>query len=215
MESHLTFNENIFEKIDTEEKAYWLGFLYADGCIHNGNNYDYRIELGLKEEDKGHLEKFKNFIGKNNKISKREKTKSVRYNFRSKKVWQDLINLGCTPTKSLTLQFPTKEQVPDDFLVPFLRGYFDGDGSFWFEGKQFGLNILSSYSFLEGLKNRCPLFKDISIIPVHYERPNAGQRIQTGNHQIVNTFLSLIYDNANVYLDRKYQKYQRYIATIQ
>ena len=44
------FDNTIFEKIDSEEKAYWLGFLEADGCLHSGKG-DYRIELGLKEED--------------------------------------------------------------------------------------------------------------------------------------------------------------------
>lgn len=214
MESHLTFDENIFETINTEEKAYWLGFLDADGCIHNGNNYDYRIELGLNKEDKKHLEKFKNFIGKNNKISDRIKTQSVRYNFRNKKIWSDLIKLGCVPGKSLILEFPTEEQVSDEFLISFLRGYFDGDGSFWFKGNKLGLNILSSYSFLNGMKIRYPLFKDVSIYPIHYERPAAGQRIQTGKKEIINEFLNNIYTNANIYLDRKYQKYLDYLATI-
>ena len=213
MESHLTFNENIFETIDTEEKAYWFGFLCADGCIHNGQNYDYKIELGLKAEDKEHLEKFKCFIGKDNKISYRNRTNAYRYCFRNKKIWSDLISLGCIPQKSLTLSFPSTEQVSDDFILPFLRGYFDGDGSFWYENK-FGLNILSSKTFLMGLKERYKLFSNLSIYPIHYNRPDKGQRIQTGNKEIVNQFLSDIYTNANIYLDRKFQKYQSYLATI-
>ena len=44
------FDNTIFEKIDSEEKAYWLGFLEADGCLHSGKG-DYRIELGLKERE--------------------------------------------------------------------------------------------------------------------------------------------------------------------
>ena len=32
----LLFDENKFKIIDNEEKAYWLGFLEADGYIHNG-----------------------------------------------------------------------------------------------------------------------------------------------------------------------------------
>ena len=54
-----------FEKIDTEEKAYWLGFLYADGSV---GSKDDRIELGLAEKDFHHIEKFRDFIGINNKI---------------------------------------------------------------------------------------------------------------------------------------------------
>ncbi len=213
MDNHLIFNDNLFESIDNEETAYWLGFLDADGCVHNGSNYDYKIELSLKEEDINHLIKFKQFVGKDNKIAKRIKTKAVRYSFRNKKVWQDLINLGCIPNKSLILQFPTQEQVSDEFLHPFLRGYFDGDGSFWYENK-FGMNLLSSKDFLNGLKERYTLFKDLTIYPIHYDRPDKGQRIQTANKQIVLQFLSDIYSNANIYLDRKYQKYQDFLATL-
>ena len=59
-------NENIFEIIDTEEKAYWLGFLYADGCIASGERSD--IELSLQLLDKEHLQKFKDFIGFEGKL---------------------------------------------------------------------------------------------------------------------------------------------------
>lgn len=206
------FDKNMFKKIDSEEKAYWLGFLEADGCIHSGAG-DYRIELGLAEKDFHHLEKYRSFIGKNNKISHRDGTNSYRFNFRDKTVHADLINLGCTPRKSLTLCFPTKEQVSNKFLFPFLRGYFDGDGSFWYENR-FGLNILSSKNFLEGLKKRYDNFSDLSLYPINYDRPDRGQRIQTGNRQKVNQFLNDIYSNANIYLDRKYQKYLNYIATL-
>lgn len=174
----------MFEKINTEEDAYWLGFLYADGCVHSSPG-DYKIELSLKEEDYSHLEKYKKYIGRDNKISYRASSKSYRYNFRDKNTHSNLIKLGCVPAKSLILNFPTKEQVPDELLRHFVRGYFDGDGSFWYENK-FGLSILSSKSFLEGLKYRVPKLKNLNIYPVHYERPENGQRIQTGNKQIVN-----------------------------
>ena len=68
----------IFETIDTEEKAYWLGFLYADGSVGSKDN---RIELGLAEKDLKQIEKFRDFIGVMNKISYRPQTKSYRYSF--------------------------------------------------------------------------------------------------------------------------------------
>ena len=92
-----------FEKIDTEEKAYWLGFLYADGSV--GSKED-KIELGLAEKDLKHIEKFKTFMNINNKISYREKTKSYRMSFRSAQCKQDLINKGCVPKKIIDFKFP-------------------------------------------------------------------------------------------------------------
>ncbi|MGM9535052.1 MAG: hypothetical protein ACI3VR_07355, partial [Intestinibacter sp.] len=61
------FNEHIFDVIDTEEKAYWLGFIFADGYIGStplepNKKSVYNFELSLKLEDTSHLEKFKSFI---------------------------------------------------------------------------------------------------------------------------------------------------------
>ena len=55
-------NSNIFEKIDTEEKAYWLGFLYADGYVDPERG---EIILGLAEKYKEHINKFINFLETN------------------------------------------------------------------------------------------------------------------------------------------------------
>ena len=63
-------NEDYFEVIDTEEKAYWLGFLYADGSVGTSR---YTVELALKEEDYEHILKFKEHIESEHKISKRQK----------------------------------------------------------------------------------------------------------------------------------------------
>ena len=54
-----TFNKDYFEEIDTEEKAYWLGFIYADGSINPSKN---GLEISLKYSDKTHLQKFKKSI---------------------------------------------------------------------------------------------------------------------------------------------------------
>ena len=57
------FNENIFDIIDTEEKAYWLGFIFADGYIETPKpNMKYTFEICLSCKDKHHLEKFNIFM---------------------------------------------------------------------------------------------------------------------------------------------------------
>src|ERR1700678_1934484 len=96
--------ENFFEVIDTEAKAYFLGLLYADGCVYRG----YRIYLGLTEPDKYLIEQFRKYVAPNNKIEfhKREKPRQNQYRLviSSRKMAQDLIKLGCTEKKSLTLK---------------------------------------------------------------------------------------------------------------
>lgn len=60
-------NDNIFSLIDTEEKAYWLGFLYADGYIRKGENN--HISIVLQQRDINHLVKFKKFLNSPAKVS--------------------------------------------------------------------------------------------------------------------------------------------------
>ena len=63
--SKYTYNENYFKIIDSEEKAYWLGFLYADGCItrfyRNEKLKSMSLELTLQSNDIEHLKKFLKF----------------------------------------------------------------------------------------------------------------------------------------------------------
>ena len=60
-----TCNEHFFDTIDTQEKAYWLGFLFADGNVSNISN---TVSISLKGDDIAHLEKFKIFINASNNI---------------------------------------------------------------------------------------------------------------------------------------------------
>ena len=198
---------HIFEKIDTEDKAYWLGFLYADGSVGSKEN---KIELSLAEQDLHHIEKFRDFIGINNKISYREKTKSYRYSFRSESCKQDLVNQGCVPKKSLILKYPTYDQVPKHLMKHFIRGYFDGDG--WFTNTEscFQVGIIGTEDFIKGfLDNIDDINKDNKIFICHREL--GAKRYVFGAYQDVLNFLNWIYQDATIYLDRKYEYYLDFI----
>ena len=118
-------NSNIFNTIDTEEKAYWLGFLYADGNVLDNNT----ISLELSTVDKEHLIKFNSFLNKSLDI--REDKNRVRCIFKDTTIKNSLVNLGCIPRKSLVLRFPKDKQVPKRLKRHFVRGYIDGDGSIY------------------------------------------------------------------------------------
>lgn len=143
--SKYVYNKDYFEKINTSEKAYWLGFLYADGCItrfYKGEVLkSMSLEITLKDADCEHLIKFKNALESNIPIQHRiitGKYKADRIVVNCTKICNDLIKLGCTPTKSLTLEFPKKDIIPQDFIRDFIRGYFDGDGGVSYtEGKYY------------------------------------------------------------------------------
>lgn len=193
----------IFENIDTEEKAYWLGFLYADGCVGSKES---KVELSLAEKDLRHIEKFRSFIGIENKISYRPKVKAYRYSFRSSSCKEDLIKQGCLPKKSLILKFPTEQQVPRSLIRHFVRGYFDGDG--WFSNTQgcFQVGLIGTENFLKGfLENAKMEYKGNKIFNVH--RENGAKKYVFSAYKDVLSFLDWIYKDSKIYLDRKYEHY--------
>ena len=197
-----------FETIDNEEKAYWLGFLYADGSV--GSN-ESKIELGLAEKDLHQIEKFRDFIGLSNKISYRANTKSYRFSFRCGNMKQDLINKGCVPNKSLILKFPTYKQVPKNLMRHFIRGYFDGDGWFTNTSECFQVGLIGTEDFIKGFLNEIDnINKENKIFDVH--RENGAKRYIISGLQDCYNFLSYIYDNSIIYLDRKYNHYKDFLV---
>jgi hypothetical protein len=196
----------LFENIDNPFKAYWLGFLYADGNVtYNLLKTKYSIELCLAEKDLDHLEKYKNFLKTSKRISYRSNTKSYRLTFHSKKVCEDLIKLGCTPKKSLTLKFP--EFLPEDLVSHFIRGYFDGDGSISVSNKN---GRLLSTSLL-GTKEFLISVMEILNIDIKHLKKDKRHRNNTFyilfNIKDSLKFYEFIYLNNCICLDRKYNKY--------
>ena len=157
-----TVNQNYFKKINTSNKAYWLGFLYADGCIlsyKNRRTGGSALEISLKADDVNILERFKMSLSSNSPIKEKvvnEKYKAVRLNICNAEICDDLVKLGCTPRKSLTLKFPTEKQVPKYLIPHFIRGYFDGDGNVYVDDKgKFSpkIGFVGTEEFLEEILN--------------------------------------------------------------
>ena len=120
-------NENIFNNIDSEEKAYFLGFLMADGY---NNETRYSVRLCLKEEDVCVLESLKNILYPNNDkpigYIKRKDGFNLNYlDICNKHISKTLANLGMIQAKTFKLQYPN---ISNTMNKHFIRGYFDGDG---------------------------------------------------------------------------------------
>ena len=107
------FNENFFEKIDNELAAYWLGFLYADGCIITPQQGEQEFKLALAQQDEDALINFKADLNSTYPIredSSRHKKNpnhqiQLIHSLRSQKTVDDLKKLGCVERKSLILKF--------------------------------------------------------------------------------------------------------------
>jgi hypothetical protein len=216
-------NYNIFKCIDNQEKAYWLGFLYADGC----NLPDYnRFVVHLSIKDLDHIIKFSRFLDINElkiktyppgiKYIGKRKIKdngSCRLTCYSKEVSHQLLNLGMVKAKSKILKFPNTNMVPSNLINHFLRGYFDGDGCLRkTENKnvvRFGVIILSSKEFC---KKAIDIISNILNINVtywkSYEKKNIKAFSISGNNQVLK-FMNWIYKDSKIHLNRKYIIYNK------
>lgn len=211
------FNEDYFEIVDTEQKAYFLGLLYADGnvCIKNKRK---RVQITLQNEDAYIIQSFCDAIGyKGNLYNDRGKySKIILY---SDKMAEDLIKIGCTPVKSLTLQFPDRHKLPEEFQRHFIRGYFDGDGCVTVNKTgSYIYSFTSTESFTDSLRVILKQYNiDISPFQRRYKDNinSAGSAYLRGKN-VTLKFYEYLYKNASVYLNRKHDKIKiKYVKIIE
>lgn len=201
-------DSNYFKNIDSEDKAYWLGFFFADGYVSSANS----IELCLKESDKDHILKFKESIKSNHVVGKKKNILNgkafyaYRISISDSDLSKDLKELGCINNKSLTCRFPllNKELIPS-----FIRGFFDGDGTLYFDNRYNKMNPKCEFScgsidFVNELKGILKNYYDIDS-NLYTDRNIYSLRISGKNNNM--KFLDLIYKDANIKLDRKYKLY--------
>lgn len=214
-------NEHYFDEIDTEEKAYWLGFLFADGNISKPKRVIqgvekpwYRIEVSLKHEDAAHLEKFRTALQMEATIKKShtnfEQCERARLAFNSKHMWNTLNNYGCTPCKSKTLTFPNTNIFKNKALIRhFIRGYVDGDGCLSYCDQNHNrahLSILGTKNILENIQDWIPLQFKLQVYGKSKE--NVQQLSIVGKTAFF--IANYLYSNCTIRLDRKYNKYLEY-----
>lgn len=127
---HRVGNDRGFQTIDTDAKAYWLGFLMADGNVTTRAGLDKPdlLQVSLSAVDRQHLLNLAAFLDTDDSTVEVKRTNAVALHRSSANLVADLMACGCVPRKSLTLEFP-HHCVPTHLMGAFVRGYFDGDGS--------------------------------------------------------------------------------------
>lgn len=204
-------NHNYFDNIDTEEKAYWLGFLYADGYIRerdSGNS----LEMKLSVKDKHHLELFRKNIESNHVIV--DGYNNVKYKggisrshmsslaIYSKQLVKSIKSQGFHSRKTFTIENP---KIDNCLVHHFIRGYFDGDGSFRFIEKQTNESSIACAS--ENFRKFIIDELSKSEIKTNYY---GGISIFIQNKKENKKFYNYIYKNATIYLERKKEIYERF-----
>ncbi len=213
-------NEDFFSVLDSKEKSYILGLMYADGWVNEKYN---AVQIALQEGDSDILLKISNLMFGGRPLYKRvwtspkngKKTMGNELKVINKKLFQDLDRLGCSPRKSFTLQFPSEKLVPNHLISHFIRGYFDGDGSVMLKFKHGklqspSLNMISSISFIEKLQEY--FLKTLNIkmgieLKKHYSTPMAC--LVTSKASNIRILYSYLYkDCGEMFLKRKYDKFK-------
>lgn len=198
-------DETFFDVIDTQEKAYILGLLWADGC---NKTYSNTITLGLQAGDKKILEDI-NLIMQSNRPLRFERRKNNNcqdqyiLSITNKHISEILDQLGLCRAKSLVLKFP--EWLDISLYPHFIRGVFDGDGSIASDSHHH-MSIVGTNDFCVYLNK---YLKNIGIESVIYDtkRNDITKELKINRKHDCKKFFDYIYKDATIYLERKYLKY--------
>jgi hypothetical protein len=162
----ISYYKKDFFKTWSAEMAYLLGLIYTDGHLDPGRKLDPsrktnltipRVTLTQKEPEI--LHKAVKLLESNAKILFRKRRvysntvagELYYFHINSESIYFDLLKLGLTPKKSLTLRFPS---IPLEYVRHFIRGCWDGDGSVYIEkdtNKLVASFVSGSFDFIRGI----------------------------------------------------------------
>lgn len=149
-----SLNHNYFNNIDSANKSYILGILYADGSL---SNQEWKLSISLVEKDLEVLNFIKEEMGSerplyfNNHNSKNIKLQnSYVLSMNSKVLWEDCCKWGLVPNKTFVTKFPLN--IPKEYYKDFIRGYLDGDG--YVSKKGHRIEFVGTEEFLIELANQ-------------------------------------------------------------
>lgn len=195
-------DNSYFSCIDSENKAYWLGFLYADGAVMIHKSGQHVLKLDLHQKDHNHLVKFAEDLRCSTPLKQFNQkttygsTSVSRLLITSDQLVEDLITLGCVTNKTFVLQPPKIDEL---FYRHFIRGYVDGDGSISKHNgcaDRYRLKISGVEPILSWINSQFPRAGSIYPMKTVYS-------LETHADNIV-----WLYNDANIYLERKYERYR-------
>lgn len=186
--------EDFFDNIDCEEKAYFLGYIMADGNVSITNN-QYSLKFHISIQDKEIVDRFLQKINSSNKATFRKKTSSYYVSLTSVHMCKRLIELGVIPQK--TSKECISDSIPKELVRHYLRGVFDGDGITCVgKSKRSGfigsINIINA--ILNELKEELTVFKSGKNKKVVYF---------LGGKKFSMKLYKYLYEDATIWLQRK------------
>lgn len=228
--SNRRIRHDFFENIETELQAYLLGFYAADGSI-NEKRKTFRIHLQKRDSELVYLYKdiispdARTFtVGEHQTSGRNGMSVTAHESFgvdiTSAKLCEDLVNLGIGYNKSYSeLHIP---DIPKHLIRHFIRGYFDGDGSFVGNvvkpknrpnpAVKVCMSIIAKKPTI--LNEFIKFFAEYDlIVNLNYLKRDDAYRFTTSSKKVCRAIYHLLYDDANFYLSRKYKKFSYYANT--
>lgn len=203
-------NDNIFNKLDSHAKAYWLGFIAGDGCINPNKNY---LDVRIHKKDIEVLENLKSFLEADNPITTHENT--IILHISSKQLVKDIAFYGIGPNKTKNMNLNIDERYYNSFIL----GLFDADGCVNIYKKKYKDGYRSSIRFnLVGLTNvvgdiqnylieNCGIKKN--KLQNHHSTDYVKYLMYDGNKQVRKIY-NLLYKDYKFSLARKKDKFINY-----
>lgn len=236
-----TFNRNKFDVIDTEEKAYWLGFLWCDAYVgyrlrgERGEEYSFKLDLATY--DSSHLEKLKQFLESTHPI-KTYRSNSFngddsyvsRFYICNKHFGKTLYNeYGLRANRSEFSKY--KHKIPKHLFKHFIRGCLDADGSLVISNVELykhtpsknrtleTIKLAVNFSTYEEIVNEINMFLHDegitkSIVKTskrHEDRDGYCVCLKYCGNNQCKQIVEYLYEDATIYLDRKYNKYKEFM----
>ena len=209
---------NYFNNIDSHEKAYWLGFIYADGYISNVNNYK-KIGITLSYKDIDHIQKFKTCIHATYPIRTYHSNDNT-YNqnciyskiiISNSQMYDALLEHGVFEHKTNILQKPN---IDPQYFNSFILGYFDGDGSIYINNGRspfYSISIVGTDAILKFIHNVF-VKNHLTHKQLKLEKRKKNQTvsyIRYGGNILVSNIMHFLYCNidCSIPLQRKYNLY--------
>lgn len=210
-------DDDFFKVINTEEKAYILGFICADGHVEYSS-----IQFEVAEKDAEILEKIRKALNSNHPITTIIKRNPYRGSDRKEIVMKKmringtyltkpLLEMGLGGKKTYTLNSSILNYVPKYLIRDFLRGYFDGDGNVFYgkkyaSGIKYNINVCGNMEFLTNTFQKYfpstnKLYKDLYSKQCYTWKISAREKVLA--------FLHYLYFNSSIFLSRKYLVYRK------
>ena len=204
-------DETFFDEINSEKKAYFLGFLYADGTVSPERN---TVSLRLSEDDKEILENLRDCISEDLPLrydvrKKGSKSKNMYgINLHSKHLCMRIQEIGCVKNKTFSCKVPI---IPTQLYRHFIRGYFDGDGCLHIGKKsRVDWSIVGNEYFVTKIQDIITQVLNLKRNKIYEHKSKTGNNstfyLRYTSKKSIQVLQDWMYKDATLFMKRKYKE---------